>query len=186
MTKIYSPEFERDFNWFLEMRQMFNFDGADTYYKNTVKIFKNRAGETEFNLMNEIPFATFKEQFPAMVEGKAVRKFSFGMFSNYAFIPCSYAIIVPDKNGATGKEAYYQWESAGKIIPTKHPNILAALLKIKGSVNLHIKMYAQDRAQGLFPLIEFRAFCIKYKCPSWFKEAVEKQKYKYYKEYKIF
>ncbi len=89
-------------------------------------------------------------------------------------------IIVYDKNGVTGKEAFYKWDSNGKILPTKHPNILHTLLKTKGSVNLHIKMYAEDRAKGLFPLIEFRAFCIKYKCPAWFKEAVERQKFKYY------
>lgn len=89
-------------------------------------------------------------------------------------------IIVYDKNGVTGKEAFYKWDSNGKILPTKHPNILHTLLKTKGSVNLHIKMYAEDRAKGLFPFIEFRAFCIKYNCPNWFKEAVERQKFKYY------
>lgn len=99
---------------------------------------------------------------------------------------CSYHnkkgqdIIVYDKNGVTGKEAFYQWDSNGKIIPTKHPNILHTLLKTKGSVNLHIKMYSEDRAKGLLPLIELRAFCIKYKCPKWFKDAIEEQKYKYY------
>jgi hypothetical protein len=91
-------------------------------------------------------------------------------------------IIVYDKKGVSGKEAFYKWDSQGKISPTRHPNILAMLLKTKGSVNLHIKMYAEDRAHGLYPFIEFRAFCIKYKCPKWFKEAVENQKFKYYNQ----
>ena len=123
----YSPEFERDFKWYLKMRVMFNFDGSNNYH--------NKKGQD---------------------------------------------IIVYDKNGVTGKEAFYKWDSNGKILPTKHPNLLHTLLKTKGSVNLHIKMYAEDRATGLFPLIEFRAFCIKYRCPVWFKEAVERQKFKYY------
>ena len=123
----YSPEFERDFKWYLSMRHKFNFDGSNSYH--------NKLG---------------------------------------------YDIIVCDKNGDTGKESFYKWDSNGKIFPTKHPNILHSLLKTKGSVNLHIKMYAEDRANGLYPLIEFRAFCIKYKCPIWFKEAVERQKFKYY------
>lgn len=42
-------------------------------------------------------------------------------------------------------------------------------------------MYAEDRAAGLFLKNEMRAFAIKYKCPNWFREAVENQKYKYYK-----
>ena len=41
-------------------------------------------------------------------------------------------------------------------------------------------MYAEDRANGNFPLIEFRALCIKLKAPVWFFNAVENQKYKYY------
>jgi len=123
----YSPEFERDFKWYLKMRAMFNFDGSNSYH--------NKKGQD---------------------------------------------IIVYDINGVTGKEAFYKWDSNGKILPTKHPNILHTLLKTKGSVNLHIKMYAEDRAKGLFPLIEFRAFCIKYRCPTWFKEAVERQKFKFY------
>ena len=90
------------------------------------------------------------------------------------------SIIQPDKNGADAKEVFFQWDSNGQILPTKHPNILHTLLKTKGGVNLHIKMYAEDRAKGLFPLIEFRAFCIKYKCPNWFKVAVESQKFNHY------
>lgn len=123
----YSPEFERDFKWYLSMRHLFNFDGSNSYY--------NKKGKD---------------------------------------------IIVYNKNGVTGKEAFYKWDSNGTILPTKHPNLLHTLLKTKGSVNLHIKMYAEDRAKGLFPFIEFRAFCIKYRCPFWFKEAVERQKSKYY------
>ena len=88
--------------------------------------------------------------------------------------------VVYSKDGVSGKEAFYRWDSNGKILPTKHPNLLHSLLKTKGSVNLHIKMFAQDRAHGLYPKLEFRAFCIKYKCPTWFTEAVENQKYKYY------
>lgn len=123
----YSPEFERDFKWYLSMRSKFSFDGAFDY--------TNKKGQP---------------------------------------------IVVNDKNGVSGKEAFYKWDSNGKILPTKHPNLLQTLLKTKGSVNLHIKMYAEDRAKGLLPLIEFRVFCIKYRCPAWFKEAVERQKVKYY------
>lgn len=50
------------------------------------------------------------------------------------------SIINYDKNGVSGKLAYFKYDSEGKIISTKHPNLLKALLKIKGSINLHIKM----------------------------------------------
>lgn len=87
-------------------------------------------------------------------------------------------IIQYDKNGCDGKEAFFQWDSNGKIKPTKHPNILRTLLKVKGSVNLHIKMYAEDRAACNMGFIEFRALCIHFKAPLWFREAVERQKVK--------
>lgn len=120
--KKYSASFNRDFNWYLYIRSIFNFDGGDS---------------------------TRHE-------------------------------VIYDKNGLDGRYAFFKWDSNGILLPTKHPNILRSLLKTKGSVNLHIRMYAQGRAEGTFPLIEFRAFCIKNKVPKWFAEAVENQKFKYY------
>ncbi len=89
-------------------------------------------------------------------------------------------LIQYSSTGISGKEAFYMYDSNGITKPTKHPQLLKVLLKTKGSTNLHVKMFAEDRAKGLFPLIEFRGFCLKYKTPNWFREAVEKQKYKYY------
>lgn len=127
MPKKYNQNFERDFNWYMKMRHIFNFDGAEGYY--------NKKGEQ---------------------------------------------IVQYNKNGVSGKEAFFQWDSNGKILPTKHPNLLHTLLKVKGSSNLHIKMYAEDRAACHFNKIEFRALCIHFKAPQWFREAVENQKIKYY------
>ena len=90
-------------------------------------------------------------------------------------------IIQYDKNGVDGIEAFFQWDSNGKIKSTKHPNLLYTLLKVKGSTNLHIKMYAEDRADCNMNFIEFRALCIHFKAPYWFRESVEKQKIKYWK-----
>jgi hypothetical protein len=115
----YSTNFTRDFNWYLKMRHLFNFDGKH------------------------------KE-------------------------------VISDKNGIDGRKAFYLLDTEGKLFPTKHPNILTTLIKTKGSVNLHVKMYAEDRASGLLPLIEFRGMCIKWKAPKWFYNSVEHQKVKYY------
>lgn len=87
-------------------------------------------------------------------------------------------IVQYDRNGVDGKEAFFQWDSNGKIKPTKHPNLLHTLLKTKGSTNLHIKMYAEDRVACNMGFIEFRALCIHFKAPMWFREAVERQKVK--------
>lgn len=90
--------------------------------------------------------------------------------------------ILYSKNGVDGKEAFLLLDSQGKRVATRHPNILKSLLKTKGGVNLHIKMYAEDRASGTLPKDLFYIEIIKpLKCPDWFVEAVEQQKYKYYK-----
>ena len=82
--------------------------------------------------------------------------------------------------GVTGKEAFYQWDTNGIINPTKHPNLLHTLLKVKGGCNLHIKLYAEDRAAHNLNFLEFRALCIHFKAPPWFRIAVENQKMNYW------
>lgn len=89
-------------------------------------------------------------------------------------------IIVENPKGKTAKECFYLFDSQGKIHETKDPKKLHELLKTKGSVNLHIKMYAEDRAKGVLPKIEFIKICEEINAPEWFVKAVEKQKYKYY------
>lgn len=90
-------------------------------------------------------------------------------------------LIQFDKNGKTAKECFYLYDSNGVIKPTCEPKELKILLKTKGSVNLHIKMYAEDRAKGYLPKVEFDEITKNFDLPEWFIKAVEKQKYKYYK-----
>jgi hypothetical protein len=85
-----------------------------------------------------------------------------------------------DKNGKDGFNAFYVFDSNGKKEKTKHPNIFQALCKTKGSVNLHIKMYAEDRAKGVLPKMIFDEMITGLKIPNWFVNAVETQKGKYY------
>lgn len=89
-------------------------------------------------------------------------------------------LIQFDENGKTAKECFYLYDTNGIIKPTCEPDKLKTLLKTKGSVNLHVKMYAEDRAKGYLPKIEFDKICTEYDLPSWFINAVENQKKKYY------
>lgn len=89
-------------------------------------------------------------------------------------------IIVHDAGGVDAKTAFYYFDTQGKILPTKEPEKFRLVLRTKGSVNLHIKMYAQDRANGRLPKILFDEICEQIKAPDWFSEAVERQKSKYY------
>lgn len=91
-------------------------------------------------------------------------------------------LIQSDPKGVDGKRAFYAYDSEGKILKTRHPLLLHTLLKTKGSTNLHIRMFAEDRAHGRYPGIEFDEYCKEIDAPDWFHEAVESQKYKYYPE----
>jgi len=84
-------------------------------------------------------------------------------------------IIIYDKNGVDGKLAFFKWDSNGLILPTKHPNILHTLLKTKGSVNLHIKMYAESLKEESLNLELLEEICQEFKTPEWFKNAVKQQ-----------
>jgi hypothetical protein len=124
--KKYNKNFQRDVKWYLQMRNILNFDGCSEYI--------NKKGKS---------------------------------------------IIIYDKNGVSGIEAFFQYDSNGIIKPTKHVNLLYTLLKVKGSVNLHIKMYSEDRAKNILSLNELKELSETFKAPEWFYLSVEKQKSKY-------
>ena len=88
-------------------------------------------------------------------------------------------VIESDTLGRSAKEAFYLFDSQGKTVPTSEPKLLSKLFKTKGSVNFHIKMYAQGRADMTMVKEELDNICTEFNAPDWFKEAVENQKYKY-------
>lgn len=106
-------------------------------------------------------------------------KFDFDGTAQY-FNKKGVPIIQYNEEGLTAKECFYLYDAQGKIKATREPGALKRLLRTKGSVNLHIKMYAKDRAKGYLPKIEFDKICIELKCPLWFSKAVEAQKFKHY------
>ena len=123
----FSKRFEKDYNWYTAVSDIFNFDGSNHYY--------NKKG---------------------------------------------IDLIQFDEKGKTAKECFYLYDSNGVIHPTSEPAELKRLFKAKGSVNLHIKMYAEDRARGYLPKCEFEKICLEVNAPQWFADAVENQKPKHY------
>lgn len=83
-------------------------------------------------------------------------------------------------NGLDGFSAYHRNESEGIILSTKHPNILMTLFTVKASLNFQIKEWAQDRANGLLPKIEFLKIVGELRLPDWVVLSVENQKKNHY------
>ena len=123
----YSNKFEKDYEWYLSVKDKFNFDG--------VAVHLNKYGKP---------------------------------------------IIISDPDGKDAKYCFYVYDAMGKIVPTSEPIKLQDLLRVKGSINLHIKMYAEDRAKGILPKVLFDEIVKEINAPQWFVDAVETQKFKYY------
>lgn len=81
--------------------------------------------------------------------------------------------IVYDPNGINGYDCFYQLDTHGKLYPTKHPEMVRRLVRTKGSVNLHIKLYKEGRQDGTLPAIDFAKIVKEYNLPKWFIKAVE-------------
>lgn len=85
------------------------------------------------------------------------------------------------ENGKSAKECFYVYDSRGKVIPTSEPELLFQIHKCKGSINFNIKMWAEDRAKGYLPGLLFDEMIEELELMDWMVEAVEKQKYRYWK-----
>lgn len=84
----------------------------------------------------------------------------------------------PTSKVITAKEAFYYWDSQGKLYKTLEMDLLVQILICKASLNFHIKMYAETRAEGTLSYVELEEMQRELKLPDWFIAAVEKQKLK--------
>ena len=91
-------------------------------------------------------------------------------------------LIVDFDKGSSAKECFFIFDSQGKLKPTNEPELLSKVIKCKESINFQIKEYAQDRAKGYLPRIEFDEIVKEFELLEWMVKAVEQQKYKYYEK----
>lgn len=92
-------------------------------------------------------------------------------------------LIQTDYNhGKRAKDCFWSFDSNGKILPTCEPVLLFKILKCKGSINFNIKMWAEDRANGYLPYIEFEEIIKEFELLPWMVDAVENQAFKYRKQ----
>lgn len=123
--------------------------------------------------------------------------------NNFVFSGKNVQSFPYDKNGVDGKKAFFLYDSQGKIVPTRHKTLAERMLKVKASVNFQIKQWAQGRADGTLPAIEFSlegldnylninwkerdyraleaaTIEVELQLPEWVIKAVEHQKLNYY------
>lgn len=76
------------------------------------------------------------------------------------------------ENGYNAKHCFYTLDSTGKLLPTSEPRLLSELLKCKGSINLHIKMWVEGIHEGTFTIDEFTE---EFELLPWMIKAIENQ-----------
>ena len=94
------------------------------------------------------------------------------------------SIIQYSDTGLSAKECFFLYDSQGKIEKTCDVEGLKFLLRTKGSINLHIKMYAESRIDGSLPKMLFDEVVKELEAPEWFVSAVENQWRKIYSKNK--
>lgn len=84
--------------------------------------------------------------------------------------------FIYDKDGHDAITCLFYFESQGKILPCKEIDLLEEYLQAKGSLDLMIKMWAEDRAKGWLGLNEFKQMKKEMNMSDWVFNAVEGQK----------
>lgn len=87
--------------------------------------------------------------------------------------------IVVSPDGKDAKRCFHEFDSRGQIVPTKEPELLSEIYLCKGAINFNIKQWAEDRANGLLPRVEFDQLVKEYELLDWMVEAVERQRWKF-------
>jgi hypothetical protein len=57
--------------------------------------------------------------------------------------------LLPDANGHSALECWWSFDTHGKELPCREPEVLAKVIRTKKSVNLQVKMWAEDLADGM-------------------------------------
>jgi hypothetical protein len=76
------------------------------------------------------------------------------------------------ENGYNAKHCFYILDSTGKLLSTNEPRLLSELLKCKGSINFHIKMWVEGIAEGISNINEFIE---EFELLDWMIKAIENQ-----------
>lgn len=85
-----------------------------------------------------------------------------------------------DKNGLSAKDVFYKFDSTGKLLPTKEPELARLLLQCKKAINFQIKQWVEGYDDCLIGREEYlNEFIGEY--PEWINKSFINQRFKYYK-----
>lgn len=132
----YSEAFERDWNWYLKYKDVFNFDGQ-LNYQFECEVKRDNKG----NVLNLPELEKFANRFKDEITLSS-RLCELGTHSPIGNIT-KFAVnkVKPDVDGKDAKFCFYKIDTEGKIVGCKEPELLKQILKCKGSINFNIKQW---------------------------------------------
>lgn len=80
--------------------------------------------------------------------------------------------VRPDPVGKPAKDCFYAYDSTGKILPCCEPELLLSIYKCKGSINFHIKLWAEGLAERTLWRSELEGLRVEFDLLPWMVQAI--------------
>ncbi len=91
----------------------------------------------------------------------------------FKFAGCLIPQVPCQSDGVDAKKAFWNFDSKGKLLPCREPELFAEIMSCKKSINLHLIMWAEGYQDCLISVSELMESFID--PPTWVKEALIKQ-----------
>ncbi len=91
----------------------------------------------------------------------------------FKFAGCSIPVIPYQADGVDAKKAFWAFDSQGKLLPCREPELFSELVACKKSVNLHLILWAEGYQDCLIPISELMETFIE--PPDWVEESFRNQ-----------
>jgi hypothetical protein len=110
------------------------------------------------------------------------KDFNFYMANKEKFIFCGEQVAPFPfaANGPSAKEAFYKFDSTGKILACAEPELATALLRCKKAINFQLKQWVEGYDDCLIAIHEYLTEFLG-EAPPWIERAFRNQRAKTYR-----
>jgi hypothetical protein len=82
-------------------------------------------------------------------------------------------IVIADPKGKDAKRVFHRYDSQGKMLPCKEPELLREIFACKVAVNMHLKMWADGYFDVMIPVEELMKEFVD--PPQWVEDSLRNQ-----------
>ena len=70
----------------------------------------------------------------------------------FNFAGCPVPTVIHDPEGVDAKRAFHKFDSQGRVVPCREPELFQKILICKKAINMHIKMWADGYLDCMIPM----------------------------------